>query len=60
MNGESLKSELLKKKTVSEVEKSKSVKNVIKSESLNSKLIEYSDEAWDYMNDFDDIRLEDL
>lgn len=60
MSGELLKSESLKKKTAKSVEKFKSVKNVIKKEFTEPELIEYTDEAWDYMNDFNDISLGDL
>ncbi len=60
MNGISMKSELSKKVENLKLEKSEFVKNVERSESTDTELYEYTDDAWDYVNDFDDISLDDL
>ena len=59
MNGKSMKSESLKETEKLKQEKSEFVKNVGKRKSTATEY-EYTDEAWDYMNDFDDISLDDL
>ena len=59
MNGKSMKSGSLKETEKSKQEKSEFVKNVGKRKSTDTEY-EYTDEAWDYMNDFENISLDDL
>lgn len=59
MNGKSMKSESSKEAEKSKQEKSESVKSVGKRKSTDTEY-EYTDEAWDYMNDFENISLDDL
>ena len=59
MNGKSMKSESLKETEKLKREKSEFVKNVGKRKSTDTEY-EYTDEAWDYMNDFENISLDDL
>lgn len=59
MNGKSMKSESLKETEKSKQEKSEYVRTVGKRKSTATEY-EYTDEAWDYMNDFEDISLDDL
>ena len=59
MNGKSMKSESLKETEKLKQEKSEFVKNVGKRKSTDTEY-EYTDEAWDYMNDFENNSLDDL
>ena len=59
MNGKSMKSESLKETEKSKQEKSEYAKSVGKRKSTDTEY-EYTDEAWDYMNDFENISLDDL
>lgn len=59
MSGKQQKSVSSKKTKKSEAEKSESVKNVDKNESTEFRH-EFTDEAWEFMMDCDDVDLGDL